>query len=98
MKPKQHKQPSPALRSGGVVGPDCPTCKRPMRRRKYWERWDTVRCAKCGTRMECIEASFGRPSAWVSTRAVRPNGGDERRSPERPTAPSVPHTTENPQR
>lgn len=28
----------------------------------------------------------------------RSNGGDERRSLERPTAPSVPHTTENPQR
>lgn len=27
-----------------------------------------------------------------------PNTGDERRSPERPAAPSVPHTTENPQR
>jgi hypothetical protein len=26
------------------------------------------------------------------------NGGDERRSPERPTVPRVPHTTENPQR
>lgn len=36
-------------------------------------------------------------SEWAS-KHDQPNGGDERRSPERPTAPSVPHTTENPRR
>jgi hypothetical protein len=53
-----------------LVGPICPNCETPMRRRRYWCRWDRVHCSGCGESAECV-SNFGGDFAFAFNGAGR---------------------------